>query len=213
MSGTFQAGSLQHYKPISDPDHGCTCVGRYLERVLPAATGAPLPWWFPASAAYWRHGDISEANSPGRRGILQTLAAAACRMLPLPQRWHPRSGPAYERVEDIGLGEAPESARREDGVVHGVEVDDASRGGHAGVEDPEAAPVSARLSGLWKACPYVLKLRQRYSAGRRAGEAPGSVHQTYVRITRVEGCKLSYGGHADMKVLRQVPVSTRLSGL
>ncbi|KAK9833394.1 hypothetical protein WJX81_001382 [Elliptochloris bilobata] len=38
----------------------------YLERVLPASTGAPLPWWFPASAAYWRHGDPEQAPAAAR---------------------------------------------------------------------------------------------------------------------------------------------------
>ena len=116
--------------------------------MLPAATGAPLPWWFPASAAYWRHGDIAEAARPSRCGVLHTLAAAACRVLPLPQHWHPRDGPAYERVEDGGtLGSYP--TRQRDSVVNGVEDLDAS----GGVDDREAAPVSARLSDLWKARP------------------------------------------------------------
>ena len=116
--------------------------------MLPAATGAPLPWWFPASVAYWRRGDIAAAASPGRRGVLTTLAAAACRALPLPQHWYPRAGPAYERVEDGGtLGPYP--MRQEESGVNGVEDRDAG----GGAEDREAAPVSARLSDLWKACP------------------------------------------------------------
>ena len=128
--------------------------------MLPAATGAPLPWWFPASAEFWRHGDVSgdAHRSSGGRTLSPTLASWACRALPAPLRlWLPGGGAAYERVQGDGYGGDPGFGGAEangevgagGGGRHGEDHDDED--GARDVEEPAAAPVAARLSGLWKA--------------------------------------------------------------
>ena len=127
--------------------------------MLPAATGAPLPWWFPASAAFWRHGDVY--GDAGRRTdgktLSPTLAPWARAALPAPlRRWLPGSGAAYERVQGSGDGGDPGFGGAEVSGEAGAGGDGRhGEGRDAGedardIEEQAAAPVAARLSGLWK---------------------------------------------------------------
>ena len=124
--------------------------------MLPAATGAPLPWWFPASAAFWRHGDVTSEACPCSGD--KALSFWACRALPAPmRRWLPAGGAAYERVQGNGyegdLGSEGAEVNGEAGAggdgrhVEAHSADEDARD----AEEQAAAPAAARLSGLWKA--------------------------------------------------------------
>lgn len=127
--------------------------------MLPAATGAPLPWWFPASAAFWRHGDVygDATQGSGSKALSPTLAPWARRALPAPlRRWLPGGGAAYERVQGSGDGGdpgygSPEANGEAGAGGDGRHGEDHDAGEDArDVEEQAAAPVAARLSGLWK---------------------------------------------------------------
>ena len=136
--------------------------------MLPAATGAPLPWWFPASAAFWRHGDVygDAGRGSGGKTLSLTLAPWAHSALPAPlRRWLPGGGAAYERVQGSGDGRDPgfggAEANGEAGAGSGGQHGEGCDAGEDArdVEEQAAAPVAARLSGLWKVCGKKVAVR------------------------------------------------------